>query len=77
MAPGNSKQSAILAAGGIVSRATHSGVQFALIHRKRYGDYCLPKGKLHEGESFIDAALREVREETGNSAVAGPFIGAL
>ena len=36
-----------------------------LVHRPRYDDWTLPKGKLDEGESFEDAALREVEEETG------------
>jgi 8-oxo-dGTP pyrophosphatase MutT (NUDIX family) len=37
----------------------------ALVHRPRYDDWTLPKGKLDRGESFEDAALREVEEETG------------
>jgi 8-oxo-dGTP diphosphatase len=37
----------------------------ALVHRPRYDDWTLPKGKLDPGESFEDAALREVIEETG------------
>ena len=36
-----------------------------LVHRPRYDDWTLPKGKLDPGESFEDAALREVEEETG------------
>jgi 8-oxo-dGTP diphosphatase len=49
------------AAGGVVLR---DGL-VALVHRPRYDDWSLPKGKLDEGESFEDAALREVEEETG------------
>jgi 8-oxo-dGTP diphosphatase len=37
----------------------------ALVHRPKYDDWTLPKGKLDPGESFEDAALREVEEETG------------
>jgi 8-oxo-dGTP diphosphatase len=37
----------------------------ALVHRPRYDDWTLPKGKLDPGESFEDAALREIEEETG------------
>ena len=37
----------------------------ALVHRPRYDDWSLPKGKLDPGESFEEAALREVEEETG------------
>jgi 8-oxo-dGTP diphosphatase len=49
------------AAGGIVLR----GGRMALVHRPRYDDWSLPKGKLDPGETFEDAALREVWEETG------------
>ena len=51
----------VRAAGGVVVR---DGV-VALVHRPKYDDWALPKGKLDEGESWEDAALREVREETG------------
>jgi 8-oxo-dGTP diphosphatase len=37
----------------------------AVVHRPRYDDWSLPKGKLDTGESFEEAALREVEEETG------------
>jgi 8-oxo-dGTP diphosphatase len=37
----------------------------ALVHRPEYDDWTLPKGKLDRGESFEEAALREVDEETG------------
>ncbi len=49
------------AAGGIVER---DGL-IAVVHRPRYDDWSLPKGKLDRGESSQEAALREVREETG------------
>jgi 8-oxo-dGTP diphosphatase len=49
------------AAGGVVMR---DGL-VALVHRPRYDDWALPKGKLASGETFEDAALREVAEETG------------
>ncbi len=39
--------------------------RIAVVHRPRYDDWSLPKGKLEAGESFEDAALREVEEETG------------
>ncbi len=39
--------------------------QVALVHRPRYDDWTLPKGKLDPGESFEEAAVREVEEETG------------
>ena len=51
----------MLAAGGLVLRDG----QVAIVHRPRYDDWSLPKGKLDPGESFEEAALREVEEETG------------
>ncbi len=51
----------MLAAGGVVRR----GARILVIHRPKYGDWTLPKGKLDAGESFEEAAVREVEEETG------------
>ena len=54
------------AAGGAVLREREGGgVELCVVHRGRYDDWSIPKGKLDRGESFEDAALREVREETG------------
>jgi 8-oxo-dGTP diphosphatase len=50
------------AAGGVVLDPEG---RMALVHRPRYDDWTLPKGKLDQGESFEEAALREVEEETG------------
>ena len=56
----------IEAAGGVVVRESADGApEVALIHRPRYDDWSLPKGKLDSGESWEDAALREVEEEVG------------
>ena len=52
----------MLAAGGVVVRKDG---RVAVIHRPRYDDWSLPKGKLDPGESFEDGARREVWEETG------------
>jgi len=52
----------VRAAGGIVVR---DGVEIALVHRPKYDDWSLPKGKAKPGETDEDCALREVREETG------------
>ena len=51
----------IRAAGGVVVRDG----RVAVVHRPRYDDWSLPKGKLDPGESFQEAALREIEEETG------------
>lgn len=56
----------IEAAGGVVWRRTSKGViKVLLVHRQRYDDWSLPKGKLDPGETHRSAALREVEEETG------------
>jgi len=52
----------VLAAGGVVVR---DDGRVAVIHRPRYDDWSLPKGKLDPGESFEEGAVREVLEETG------------
>lgn len=48
-----------------------------LVHRPKYGDWTLPKGKVEPGEDVLDAALREVREETGLECVPGPGLGSV
>jgi 8-oxo-dGTP diphosphatase len=56
----------ISAAGGVVVRPDDEGRRrVAVIHRPKYMDWSLPKGKLEKGESWKEAALREVEEETG------------
>jgi 8-oxo-dGTP diphosphatase len=64
----------VRAAGGVVWRRGEGGVEVALVHRPRYDDWSLPKGKLDTGESFEEAALREVEEETGLRCELGPFL---
>lgn len=61
----------VLAAGGLVLRDG----EVALVHRPRYDDWSLPKGKLDEGEDFQQAALREVEEETGLRCRLGRTLG--
>lgn len=55
----------VRAAGGVVSRDSSGVVEVVLVHRPRYDDWSLPKGKLSSGEHPLLAALREVHEETG------------
>jgi 8-oxo-dGTP pyrophosphatase MutT (NUDIX family) len=58
--------SVVRAAGGVVRRRADNGrADYALVHRPRYGDWSLPKGKLDPGETDEEAAQREVEEETG------------
>ncbi len=55
----------VRAAGGIVVKTTKKGPKVLLVHRPNYDDWSFPKGKLDDGETFKEAALREVEEETG------------
>jgi 8-oxo-dGTP diphosphatase len=55
----------VAAAGGVVVREGRDGPEVALVHRPKYDDWSLPKGKLDPGEGWEEAALREVEEETG------------
>jgi 8-oxo-dGTP pyrophosphatase MutT (NUDIX family) len=62
----------IMAAGGILEQ----NGEILLVQRPRYRDWSLPKGKLDRGETPLQAALREVKEETGYRAKALAFAGA-
>jgi 8-oxo-dGTP diphosphatase len=67
----------IRAAGGLVFRESGGERQIALVHRPKYDDWALPKGKLKPGEGWRDAAKREVEEELWSSVVVGKFVGSL
>jgi 8-oxo-dGTP diphosphatase len=56
----------VKASGGVVWRRADDGsLELVVVHRPRYDDWSLPKGKLYPGETWEDAALREVAEEVG------------
>ena len=55
----------VRAAGGVVWRAGPAGLEVLVVHRPRYDDWSLPKGKVDPGETDEACALREVLEETG------------
>jgi len=59
----------IRAAGALLWRENSQlEIEIALIHRPRYGDWSLPKGKVDDGETTLQCAYREVFEETGVKA---------
>jgi len=67
----------VQAAGGVVWRRTADGeVEVLVVHRPKYDDWTLPKGKLEEGEAFEAAARREVEEETGLRCLLGDEVAA-
>lgn len=61
----------VRAAGGLVWTRWRGELRVLLVHRPRYDDWSLPKGKASPGESDADCALREVREETGLACSLG------
>jgi 8-oxo-dGTP pyrophosphatase MutT (NUDIX family)/phosphohistidine phosphatase SixA len=65
----------VRAAGGVLWRYVDGVVRVALVHRPKYDDWSLPKGKLDPGEAAVVGGVREVAEETGFAAVAGRTLG--
>ncbi|MGK8556272.1 NUDIX hydrolase [Nocardia gipuzkoensis] len=66
----------IHAAGAVLWRVSRQGaVEIAVVHRPKYGDWSLPKGKLDPGETPVLAAVREVSEETGLTSKLGRYLG--
>ena len=60
-----SVEQVVRAAGGVVVRDVDGTPEVVLVHRPKYDDWTLPKGKLEKGETDEECALREVEEETG------------
>src|ERR1700754_2142998 len=72
----------VLAAGAVLWRSerdaasdvadpTDAALEIAIIHRPRYHDWSLPKGKVDPGETEPVTAVREVHEETGHTSILG------
>jgi len=61
----------VRAAGGVIVRDG----SVLLVHRPKYGDWSLPKGKLEGDETWEQAAVREVEEETGLRCTIGEEVG--
>jgi len=74
------REGTIRAAGGVLWRSAEdvdgpADIEVAVIHRQRYDDWSLPKGKLAAGEREVDGAIREVLEETGYHVRLGRSLG--
>ncbi|MFF0271555.1 NUDIX domain-containing protein [Kribbella sp. NPDC004536] len=70
-----SNPATVIAAGGVVWRERDGTRQVLLVHRPRYDDWSLPKGKLTMHEHVLLGAQREIEEETGQHVVFGPPLG--
>ena len=69
------KSETVRAAGAVLWRAgPGGGTEVAVVHRPRYDDWSLPKGKIDPGEDAPRAASREVAEETGFSCVLSRYL---
>lgn len=66
---------AVYAAGGLVWRIVEDKVRVLLIHRTKYRDVTLPKGKVDPGEMLAETAVREIFEETGIRVTLGAPVG--
>ena len=64
----------VVAAGAILWRLEKGELKLAIIHRARYDDWSWPKGKLDKGETVAEAAVREIREETGLRVALGTYL---
>ena len=68
-------ETAVYAAGGVVWRIVDDKLRVLLIHRTKYRDVTLPKGKVDPGEMLAQTAAREIHEETGIRVDLGVPVG--
>lgn len=68
-------ETAVYAAGGVVWRVVDGKLRVLLIHRTKYRDVTLPKGKVDPGEMLAETAAREIHEETGIRVTLGVPVG--
>ncbi|PAY24914.1 NUDIX hydrolase [Dietzia natronolimnaea] len=72
---GGNRVRVVPAAGAVLYRMDGGEARCAVVHRPRYDDWSLPKGKVDPGESLPVTAVREIEEETGHTAVLESRIG--
>jgi 8-oxo-dGTP diphosphatase len=75
VSPTTAKPKVVRAAGGLVWRMGSGSKELVVVHRPAYDDWSFPKGKLEDGESEVQAALREVEEEIGVRCALGRDLG--
>lgn len=68
-------ETAVYAAGGVLWRVVDDKLRVLLIHRTKYRDVTLPKGKVDPGEMLAETAAREIHEETGIRVSLGVPVG--
>ncbi len=68
-------ETAVYAAGGVVWRIVDDKLRVLVIHRTKYRDITLPKGKVDPGEMLAETAVREIHEETGIRVSLGVPVG--
>lgn len=76
--PAEEFPSTTMAAGAVLWRGDLSDIstiEVACIHRPRYDDWSLAKGKVDPGESIVATAVREIKEETGYDVRLGKLLG--
>lgn len=71
MSDSSKAKPAVIAAGALCWREGSQGLELLIIHRPKYDDWSWPKGKLDDGESIPETAVREVREEVGLKITLG------
>lgn len=69
------ENTAVYAAGAVIWRVVEGKVRILVIHRTKYADVTLPKGKVDPGETLAETAVREVFEETGIRIRLGAPVG--
>ncbi len=71
----SSQSEIVRAGGGLVVRRIRGRLEVVIVHRPARADWTFPKGKLEDGETLEQCALREVHEETGLICRLGRFLG--